>query len=92
MAKQTKLVLKRTLNCDWCYFCTQVDSMILATPTFCWSKLERVCPELCKGLRPGQRRELILRRTKRGITLTRPPSRSKKAKKANPVSSQEAQG
>ena len=79
MAKQIKLVLKRPLGCDWCYLCIQVDSINQATPSFCWSKFAKVCPGIAKGLRPGQQRELILRQTKRGISLTRLPARSKKS-------------
>jgi len=34
-----------------------------------WKTLKKVAPTLCKGLRPGQSREIILTQTKRGIRL-----------------------
>jgi len=78
MAKPSKIVLIRPLNCDWCYFCIQVDTINQATPSFCWSKFAKVCPGITRRLRPGQQRELILRQTKRGISLYWPPASRKK--------------
>ncbi len=38
---------------------------------FCEKELLRYCPALCKGLRKGQSRKLVLTQTARGIKLER---------------------
>jgi len=78
MAKSIKVVLKRHADNSWCHFEATVRSVNQLSLHFCWPDLAWLCPEFCKGLRPGQSRELILRQTKRGISLTRLPASRKK--------------
>ena len=37
--------------------------------SFCYEEFRLAAPALCKGLRPGQSRKLVLTQTKRGIKL-----------------------
>lgn len=41
------------------------------TKNFCLFTLRKIAPALCKGLRPGQSRKLVLTQTARGIRLER---------------------
>jgi len=71
MAKTFRCVLKRHLYEDSCVISAKYRSITVVSIWFCWSDFAAVCPNLNKGLKPGQSRNLILKQTKHGISLSR---------------------
>lgn len=68
MAKTMKVILEREALeyknwCDLYFGCGKVSRCLSL------SDIKSICPVLCKGLRKGQTRELILTQTKYGIKL-----------------------
>ena len=72
MAKSVRVILVRQESGEWCYLKAGEDEANWRMIKFCWVDFRPYCPELCRGLRPGGVRELVLTQTKRGIKLERP--------------------
>lgn len=76
MAKRVKVTLERYHRADWGDMTIRLADGKPRTVTFCWDHFKEACPALCKGLRAGASRELVLTQTGRGIKLERVPKRS----------------
>jgi len=65
MAKKNECELRRSSSYRWTTLKIGKSNIIW----YDWPVLRKVAPVLCKGLRPGQSRKLVLTQTKRGIKL-----------------------
>jgi len=81
MSKPTVCVLRRHDVEDWCIIIAKVRSRKLVSMWFCWSDFAALCPVLTKGLLPDQSRNLVLKQTKQGISLSRVIARRKPKEK-----------